>query len=145
MQVSVREICDLDVETLALLECSCFSDGWSKEMIASTLERRDFCGVILHLDGKSVGYALGLSLFENAELLRIAIAPTYRKQGLGARVLDAFLALVKQKGAQEVFLEVRESNLAAQRLYLSRGFEAFHLREKYYANGESAVEMKKRL
>ena len=145
MQVSVREICSLDAEALALLERACFTDAWSKEMVVATLQRRDFCGVILHLDGECVGYVLGLSLFENAEILRIAIAPDYRKRGLGAQLLDAFIALVKKRGAREIFLEVRESNLAAQRLYLSRAFEKFHLRERYYSNGENAVEMKKTL
>ncbi len=145
MQVSVREICGSDVAALALLERTCFSDAWSKEMVVATLQRRDFCGVILHLDGECVGYVLGLSLFENAEILRIAIAPNYRKRGLGAQVLDAFISLVKERGAREIFLEVRESNLAAQRLYLSRAFEKFHVRERYYSSGENAVEMKKTL
>ncbi len=145
MQVSVREICRSDAETLVLLESACFADAWSKEMIISTMERRDFCGVVLFMDGEAVGYVLGLSLFENAEILRIAVVPTFRKQGVGARVLDAFLSLAAQKGAREVFLEVRESNFAAQRLYLSRAFEKFHLRKRYYANGENAVEMKKTL
>lgn len=145
MQVSVREICCLDAKALTVLERACFTDAWSKEMVVATLQRRDFCGVILHLDGECVGYVLGLSLFENAEILRIAIAPDYRKRGLGALLLDAFIALVKDRGAREIFLEVRESNLAAQRLYLSRSFEKFHLRERYYSNGENAVEMKKTL
>ena len=145
MQVSVREIVALDAAWVAESERACFADGWSAEMVGATAARADFCGAVLEVDGERAGYLLGLSLFENAEVLRVAILPAWRRKGLGARLLRAWFELVKSKGAESVFLEVRRSNVAARALYGSCGFVQFNERARYYPDGEDALEMKKAL
>jgi len=55
-----------------------------------------------------------------------------RRQGIGASLLDAALAEGRRRGAQNMYLEVRESNSAARRLYASRGFEELGRRRGYY-------------
>ena len=145
MQVSVREISALDAVWVAESEKLCFTDGWSAEMAGATTARADFCGAILEVDGERAGYVLGLSLFENAEVLRVAILPAWRRKGLGARLLQAWFQMIKDKGAENVFLEVRRSNLAALALYEGCGFVKFHERAHYYPDGEDALEMKKAL
>ena len=97
------------------------------------------------LDGEIVGYICGSVLFEDAEILRVAVVDTQRRKGIGAWLLDVFLSSVKEQGAERVFLEVRAQNTAALGLYASRGFESVRVREHYYADGENAVEMRKTL
>ena len=143
MQVNVRKICALDAAWIAESESICFADGWSAEMVSATTARADFCGAVLEVDGERAGYILGLSLFENAEVLRVAILPAWRRKGLGARLLQAWFAMVKEKGAENVLLEVRRSNAAARALYEGCGFVKFHERAHYYPDGEDALEMKK--
>ncbi len=143
MQVTIRAMQEQDVESVAKMENACFSDAWTKESIASTLSRRDFCGVCAEADGETAAYLLGSVLFEDGEVLRVAVQPTHRRKGLGALVLDEFLSQAKAQGATRVFLEVRASNAAAIGLYLSRGFEKTRIREKYYDGVEDAVEMLK--
>lgn len=143
MQVTLRSITAEDAARIAGLERACFSDAWGEESVRSTLTRKDFCGVILECDGAAVGYVCGTVLFEDAELLRIAILQEKRRLGLGAAVLDAFLEAVRAQKAERVWLEVRESNAAAISLYSSRGFVQGRVRENYYADGEAAVEMTK--
>ena len=145
MQVNLRKISDSDIPEIARLERECFLLPWAEKEIVSAFSRADFCGVVGEMNGEIVGYLLGLTLFEDAEVLRIAVTKELRGQKLGGAILDAFFALVKAKGAQRAFLEVRVSNAPAIALYESRAFTRGRVREKYYENGESAVEMYKNL
>ena len=145
MQVILREILSSDVSQIAAIERDCFALPWEEEAVSSVYARADFCGVVAQIGEKTVGYLLGLTLFENAEVLRVAVANAYRGQKIGGALLDQFCNLVKARGAERVFLEVRVSNEPALALYESRAFLKGRVREKYYENGESAIEMHKDL
>jgi ribosomal-protein-alanine N-acetyltransferase len=67
-------------------------------------------------------------------VLNLAVAPEARGQGLGARLLQSALDCLSEAGAREVFLEVREGNVAAQNLYQRRGFRPIARRAGYYRN-----------
>lgn len=134
-----------DIPFVADMEKEVFSDAWKEEMLFGSFSRKDFCGLILKCDEKKVGYVLGATLFEEAELFRIAVQPTLRGNGLGGKLLDEWLAQVQARGAERVFLEVRKSNQTAIGLYTSRGFAQTRVRENYYADGEDGVEMKKEI
>lgn len=147
MQVILREIVGLElasITAIAAIERDCFALPWSEKEIVSVCNRPDFCGIVAQMNGETVGYLLGLSLFEDAEVLRVAVEKKFRGQKIGGAILDKFFELVQAKGAQRIFLEVRASNEPALRLYESRAFTRGRVREKYYENGESAIEMCKR-
>ncbi len=145
MQVTLREIQSSDSALLAETERVCFSAAWSETDVASVCARTDFCGALAFEEEKAVGYVLGTSLFETAEVLRIAVLPAFRGKHYGGKLLDCFFELVKTKGAERVFLEVREDNAPAIRLYQGRGFVASRTRKNYYEDGATAVEMYKDL
>ena len=134
-----------DVAAICALEGECFSDGWTEEMLVSTFRRRDFCGILLEINGEIIGYVTATALFEDAELLRIAVKKQSRGKGYGGLLLDAWLQKIKALGAQRALLEVREGNEKAIGLYESRGLSLFHVRERYYSDGEAAKEMQKAL
>lgn len=145
MQVSVRTLTAQDAHRVAEMEAACFSDAWGVDSVSSTIARRDFCGVCVEVDGEMVAYLLGSVLFEDSEVLRVAVPTMHRRKGFGALTLDEFLSRAKAQGATRVFLEVRAGNTAAIGLYHSRGFEKTRVREKYYDGVEDAVEMLKTL
>lgn len=70
------------------------------------------------------------------EIENVAIWETVRRHGLGMRLLDEFLRLVNDRHGREVFLEVRESNLAARSLYAKCTFVEAGRRKSYYHNPE---------
>jgi ribosomal-protein-alanine N-acetyltransferase len=80
------------------------------------------------------GYLIGRAVAEEAEILNLAVMPEERRHGLGSRLLEAGLSALAAAGAQRVWLEVRESNAAAQALYQRRGFTAAGRRARYYKN-----------
>ena len=143
--MTVRLAEEKDIAAIADLERSCFAEPWTIGQLAGAFARTDFCALVVETDGEITGYICGTTLFENAEIARVAVDINRRRLGLGGKLLDAFLALVKDKGAARTFLEVRVSNAAAIGLYRSRGFAPLRVRLKYYGDGEDGVEMKKDL
>ncbi|MBL0211505.1 MAG: GNAT family N-acetyltransferase [Holophagaceae bacterium] len=78
-----------------------------------------------------------------AELLRIAVAPGRRGQGLGRTLLLACEAELNRMGIATLLLEVRVSNAPARGLYESAGWRQDGLRKAYYKNGEDAALYRK--
>ena len=74
-----------------------------------------------------------------AELLRIAVDPAHRGQGLGRILLEAGQRELEAEGISHLYLEVRASNAAAIRLYGACGWRRCGLRSAYYPDGEDAV------
>jgi ribosomal-protein-alanine N-acetyltransferase len=141
--VSIREWTEDDVGAAALIERACFAEPWTLEVIRQSFTVPHFYGFILEADGETVGYACGSSLFEDAELMRIAVLPKCRGLGYGRLLLKRFIEGAAMRGAERMFLEVRASNEAALALYLKSGFQKNRLRKRYYPDGEDALEMLK--
>ena len=83
-------------------------------------------------DGVVTGFACFRVTATEAELLNLAVLPLVRRQGTGSRLLKEVLQEVARRGAECIFLEVRESNVAALRLYERFGFQSVGRRRGYY-------------
>jgi ribosomal-protein-alanine N-acetyltransferase len=76
---------------------------------------------------------------DELEILNVAVDPPFRRRGVGLRLIQQLLG--QYRGT--VYLEVRQSNYAARKLYHSLGFEAIAVRKNYYRSPvESAIVMK---
>ena len=134
-----------DISQVTELEKRCFSDPWSAADFESSCAVPFFEGVVFEEQGEIVGYALALVVFEDGDIANVAVAPEYRKQGLGKRMLEELEQRAKARGAERLFLEVRESNFSAIGLYTGRGFSPISVRKGYYPDGENAIVMQKNL
>ena len=81
-----------------------------------------------------VGYLIAREAGGSGEILNLAVDPPWRRSGIARTLLDSGVAALRRRGAEEIFLEVRESNLAAQTLYLAAGFRPVGQRSRYYRN-----------
>jgi ribosomal-protein-alanine N-acetyltransferase len=79
-----------------------------------------------------VGYVVGRSVLDQGEILNLGVSLQARRRGIGAALVRRLLGTFSSAGVREAFLEVRESNLAAQRLYQSFGFRDVGRRRRYY-------------
>ena len=79
----------------------------------------------------TAGFFLSRSIFDEEELLLFAVAPQYRRRGLGESLLTRFIAQARELGMTRLFLEMREGNPAG-RLYARHGFQAIGTRPGYY-------------
>jgi [ribosomal protein S18]-alanine N-acetyltransferase len=88
----------------------------------------------------TLGFLVAQHLPPDWELENIVVAPSARCKGLGQRLLEALLAAARETNSNRVFLEVRESNVAARALYEKAGFEQFGRRKSYYLSpAEDAI------
>jgi len=83
-------------------------------------------------DGRAVGYVLARQAADEAEILNLGVAPAARRRGIGRALVREGLAALAARGAEQVFLEVRESNAAARALYAEFGFAEVGRRRGYY-------------
>jgi ribosomal-protein-alanine N-acetyltransferase len=128
------------------IERTSFSVPWQRNTFDSLLRRNDTDLVGAERDGVLAGYAICWTILDEAELGNVAVAPEARGLGVGDTLVRAVLDRIRQRGVRACFLEVRESNLAAQRLYRQRGFEAVGRRRAYYSRPvEDALVMRLRL
>jgi ribosomal-protein-alanine N-acetyltransferase len=124
-----------DVDAVIAIERAAYpADAWSADAMASQLENEHTHYVVAEDDGAIVGYA-GLHAprgAETAEVHTVTVAESQRRRGIGRRMLGALLDAAAERGAAEVFLEVRVDNRSAQELYRSLGFEPVGVRPRYY-------------
>jgi ribosomal protein S18 acetylase RimI-like enzyme len=118
------------------LEREAFGEAWS------ALEDHEQMWAVA-----SLGYARWglIPSVGEAELLRIAVTPEARGQGLGRKLLRESSEALRGLGISELHLEVRVSNTAARRLYEAEGWLCQGLRKGYYRDGEDAALYGKRL
>lgn len=132
-----------DIPQIAELEKQCFSDPWSAQAFESGMNSPFFYGILFEDGGQVCAYACETVIFEDAEILNVAVAPSFRRRGLGEKLLLALEDVAKSKGAERMLLEVREGNTPARGLYEKQGYLAFGVRKRYYEDGENAVLMQK--
>lgn len=80
------------------------------------------------------GFLIAHHLAPDWELENIAVAPSAQRKGIAKRLLKALFAAARETNSETVFLEVRESNTPARRLYESAGFQQQGRRKSYYSN-----------
>lgn len=130
----LRLLNETDLKRISTLENEIFSDPWSEAALADWLSSDFSLGCVLEEDGDAVSYAVGNLIAGEAELFRIGCTPRMRKRGYGNATLHFFLKEAEQRGAERIFLEVREHNLAARALYEKNGFTLTGTRHLYYKN-----------
>lgn len=145
--VLVRAAVEADLAAIHAIECASFGDPWALDGFRDLLDHpRAKMEVAIGADGTLLGYAVAWYVADESEIANIAVAPAARRKGVGALLLDRILRAAAEFGALTVFLEVRESNEEARKLYEARGFEIAGKRTKYYRKpDEDALIMRRKL
>ena len=129
---------DSDLDAVAALEASSFTNPWTREMLERELVQPTSARVyVLRLP--EAGVAAFCSCWVIADELHIntiAVDASRRRQGLGRALMQHVLAAVAREGVRRATLEVRRSNLAALGLYGDLGFDVAGVRKRYYTNPE---------
>ena len=135
----IRPAVDPDVAALATLEAEAFPEPWSRRLLADELRHPASLVLVAEDAGAVVGYASFRRAADEAELLRVAVAPPARSRGVGRRLVEAGLHELARGGAARCFLEVRPANAQALALYRRLGFAETGRRRAYYPDGSDAL------
>ena len=140
----VRKAIAADIPAVAALERSEFPDGADEGMLARLLAAEGGVIFVVEEGGDLFGYVWARFVLDEGDIGNVAVAPDFRRRGAGAALLKVLLEEAARRQAAVVQLEVRESNLAARRLYEKNGFETVGKRKNYYEKpAEDAILMSK--
>ncbi|WP_180181428.1 ribosomal protein S18-alanine N-acetyltransferase [Acinetobacter sp. YH01021] len=126
-----------DVEVVANIEKSVQSHPWTLKQFEDAVTA--YQSTVIEVQGQVAGFCILQPVLDEANLLLMAIDPAQQGQGLGYQLLEASVAMLKNNPVQ-IFLEVRESNQAAIKLYEKSGFHQIDLRKNYYPNSNGSRE-----
>ncbi|MEQ8748890.1 MAG: GNAT family N-acetyltransferase [Amphiplicatus sp.] len=138
-----------DLDAIDRLEGASFSavDRFPRRTLSRAIRNETASVIVAELNESIAGYVL--LLFRKgataARLYSLAIAPGARGQGTARALVDAAATKALDRGCARLRLEVRQSNLAARRLYERAGFMLIATKPGYYEDGETALQMEMRL
>ncbi len=141
--ITIEEMRIEDIDAVQVVERASFPVPWPANAFKHELTQNRNAHYIVAREGdRVVGYAgLWLSLDE-AHITTFAVLPDYRRRKIGERMLLSLFERAERLGAEWLTLEVRASNLPAQRLYEKYGFRPAGIRRRYYSdNNEDAIIM----
>lgn len=143
MNILCRRMTLEDVDAVYAIEQATFSTPWSRQSFVDEMTTNKCARyVVAEENGRVIAYAGAWLVFEEGHITNIAVKAEERGRGVGSAVTRALMQYAANMGVQYLTLEVRKSNLAAQKMYKSLGFLELGVRKRYYEdNGEDAYLM----
>lgn len=132
-----------DLDAVRRIERQSFTTPWSYEAFVSELLENDNARYLVARDGADVVGYVGLwIILDEGHITNVAVRPDRRGRGVGRCLLAAITRVARAHGARRMTLEVRKSNVRAQKLYTALGYRAAGVRPQYYVdNNEDAIIM----
>ena len=141
MNIRIAEL--EDINEIYSIEKKVFNDYWSLDLIKSEIIEKKYSRVtVLELKKKIIGYIFQRKIYDENHIINLAIDIPYQHRGYGKFLLMKILE--KDDNDTNVFLEVKEANLPAVKLYIDLGFEEVDRIEGYYSDGSNAIFMLKK-
>lgn len=133
----IRLMQESDLESVVAIERLVQTHPWSKQQFQESLA--SYQCTVYEQASQVVGFCILQPVLDEANLLLMAIHPDQQGKGLGYTLLDSSIQQLNNNPIQ-IFLEVRESNAAAIRLYEKTGFHQIDVRKNYYPNPDGSRE-----
>lgn len=141
--IKIRRMNPADVPAVAELEAQNFSMPWSEKGFSDALKQPDNIFLVAEMDDGTIAAYCGLySSIDEGEITNVAVSESVRRKGIGFAIVKEMLCQAAGQGIRKIFLEVRQSNLSARRLYEKAGFADCGVRKNFYQKPrEDAVVM----
>ena len=137
--IHIRPACAEDVPRLIeIARHSSTAAHWNESeygKICGSQAPGGWVALVIQENDQVVGFLAGRQLTQDGaewEIENVAVSGAAQRRGLGSRLLGEFLALARERGGRDIFLEVRASNVAARRLYEKWAFVEAGVRKSYY-------------
>lgn len=132
--LKLREMRQEDSARIAELEYEIFPDPWTEAGIKETFLQPHAFIAVAEDEQIIQGYCIIYHVLDEAEIARIAVDVSGRREGIGSRLLEFCEKLSIERGAEIMLLDVRESNVAARSFYEKQGFCVDGMRKNFYDN-----------
>jgi [ribosomal protein S18]-alanine N-acetyltransferase len=140
MTIQIERAVLEDAENIAILHAKALPPGWSYAGIATSFGDLNRIVLKAHDGGALAGFVILQLAADEAEILTIAVAEEWRRQGIASLLLEAVLSACEEKTVTSIYLEVAEGNGPAVQLYGKLGFKVIARRKNYYQLARSVPE-----
>jgi len=144
-RVVIDRMNESDVADVVAIDAGGGSSAWDEPQLRGELGRSWAHLWVVREEASPIAFLATWHVADELHVLNIATHEAHRRRGHARLLLQHALAFAVERSVRLVLLEVRRSNAAAIGLYRTFGFVAMGLRERYYGDGEDAVEMLLRL
>ncbi|MGB9756644.1 MAG: ribosomal protein S18-alanine N-acetyltransferase [Candidatus Bathyarchaeales archaeon] len=139
MSITIEDASIKQLDDLYKIEVECFKgEAFSKQHIANLLTNYNCISLVAKMDGKIVGFIIGMIHIERnvlaGHILTIDVSPSHRRRGIAQKLLQKIEEIFKDRGVKSCRLEVREDNVAALKLYQKLGYTRVAKLEHYYGD-----------
>ena len=143
--IIIRAMTVADLDAVLAIEETSFPAPWRREHFLHELDAPHSFPFVAVVEGAVAGYLCLMSLFEEAQILDIAVDPHLRGRGIARMLTEHGFSVARKQGAEFMALEVRVSNIPAITIYERLGFVRTGVRQGYYEGKEDALLMEKSL
>lgn len=137
--IIIRTATRADLDALLALERCCYRFPWSRRQFIDEFDNPVATIEIALVEGQIAGYLCSWLICGELQIQNLATSPDFRRRGIGQMLVEYVINRSRREGLSSAWLEVREDNQAAIKLYLSCGFELQGRRKKYYQDGMDAL------
>ncbi len=148
----VRQFKPSDLDGVIRINRECLPENYSTLFFMNLYKRFPETFIVAETNKEIIGYIMCrietgipsfkvLGITKKGHVISIAVLPDHHRKGIGYRLIQEAAKAMTNYKAKECYLEVRESNLSAIRLYKKLGFEVARSISNYYADGEDALVM----
>ena len=141
-EVTIRNVSRGDLERVYDIEKESFRDPYPPAFINFLYDIDQKTFLVAEKDGTVVGYIIASADRDRGHIISIAIHPSERRKEIGRALMGEMLKILEDIGVATVRLEVRKSNIEAQKLYELLGFKYSHDLDKYYSDEDALVYLK---
>lgn len=131
-----------DLPEILRIENASFTIPWSEALFFHELNNPMSTSRVARAEGKIVGYSFGSRILDEGHILNLAVHKDYRRLGIATELVKDIIEDLSENECRVIFLEVRDSNEAAKRIYSEFNFTIIGTRKNYYISPvEDAVVM----
>ena len=142
--IQVVTMAEEHISALAQLEKECFADPWSEKALADELTNPNAVFRVALIDEEVAGYVGMLHVLDEGDICNVAVFDKFRRRGVATALIQHLVDYAVENQLSFITLEVRESNMGAQKFYETVGFETIGIRKNFYDNPkEHAILMNK--
>mgnify|MGYP000569193881 FL=1 len=134
-----------DVAQVEAIEQEIFSVPWSEKSFIDACETKENVYIVCKDNGKVLGYCGMWTVLGEGNITNMAVAKEYRRQGIAKLLMSEMERIsIEENGVDVFFLEVRQSNENAKKLYEKMGYKPIGTRKRFYEKPvEDAIVMSK--
>jgi [ribosomal protein S18]-alanine N-acetyltransferase len=145
-KLTIRDMRKDDIPAIWEIEQASFPAPWFRESFLMEIYNKEVISKAAVFEDRVIGYLCAEYRLYESFILKLAVHPDFRRQGVATILMREAMKELKEKGCVFMYLKVRKSNVSAREFYDLFGFQIETIRKKYYDNpDEDALLMMGRL